>query len=61
MGALSRVAEKECIIFGSDWPFCNERVVAEEVRALTAPDFLASDAIIMIERKNALRLFPQRA
>jgi len=61
MGALSRVAAKERIVFGSDWPFCNERVVAEEVKALTAPDFLAPDTVAMIEHKNALQLFPKRA
>jgi predicted TIM-barrel fold metal-dependent hydrolase len=60
MGALSRVAAKERIIFGSDWPFCNEAVVAEEVKAFTAPDFLAADMVAMISRKNALQLFPQR-
>ncbi len=25
MGTLSRIAAKERILFGSDWPFCNER------------------------------------
>jgi 6-methylsalicylate decarboxylase len=59
-GALSRVAAKERILFGSDWPFCNDRVVAEEVKDFTAPGFLAADALSMIARKNALRLFPRR-
>ena len=45
MGTLSRIAAKERILFGSDWPFCNERVVAEEVNDFTAPGFLAPDAI----------------
>ncbi len=61
MGALSRIAAKERIVFGSDWPFCNDRVVAEEVKDFTAPGFLAPDAVALIARENALQLFPQRA
>jgi predicted TIM-barrel fold metal-dependent hydrolase len=61
MGALSRIAAPERILFGSDWPFCNDRVVTEEVADFTAPDFLAPDTMAMIARDNALRLFPQRA
>jgi predicted TIM-barrel fold metal-dependent hydrolase len=61
MGALSHIAAKERIVFGSDWPFCNERVVTEEVADFTAPDFLPPQSIAMIARDNALRLFPNRA
>jgi 6-methylsalicylate decarboxylase len=61
MGALSRVAAKDHIVFGSDWPFCDHRVVAEEVTRLTAPDFLVPDEVAMIGRNNALALFPRRA
>jgi predicted TIM-barrel fold metal-dependent hydrolase len=61
MGALSRIAAKERILFGSDWPFCNDRVVTEEVADFTSSDFLAEDTIAMIARENALKLFPQRA
>ncbi len=57
MGALSRIAAKDRILFGSDWPFCNDRVVAEEVADFTAPGFLARDAVAMIARDNALKLF----
>ena len=60
MGTLSRIAAKERILFGSDWPFCNDKVVAEEVKDFTAPGFLAADATAMIARENALKLFPQR-
>jgi 6-methylsalicylate decarboxylase len=60
MGTLSRIAAKERILFGSDWPFCNDSVVAEEVKDFTAPGFLAADATAMIARENALKLFPQR-
>jgi len=61
MGALSRIAAQERILFGSDWPFCNDRVVAQEVADFTAADFLGPDTVAMIARKNALALFPHRA
>jgi predicted TIM-barrel fold metal-dependent hydrolase len=61
MGALSSVAAPERVLFGSDWPFCGDRVVAEEISLLTAPDFLTPDAVEMIAHKNAATLFPQRA
>jgi 6-methylsalicylate decarboxylase len=60
MGTLSRIAAKGRILFGSDWPFCNERVVAEEVKGFTAPGFLAPDVIDMIARKNAAKLLSRR-
>ena len=61
MGALSRIAARERIVFGSDWPFCNDGVVTEEVADFMAPGFLAPETIAMIARKNALALFPKRA
>ncbi len=61
MGALSRIAVKDRILFGSDWPFCNESVVAEEVKDFTVPGFLADDTRTMIARDNALKLFPRYA
>jgi predicted TIM-barrel fold metal-dependent hydrolase len=61
MSTLSLIAAKERILFGSDWPFCNEPVVAEEVKDFIAPGFLANDVTAMIARQNALTLFPQRA
>ncbi len=59
-GALSRIAAPERILFGSDWPFCNARVVAEEVADFTAPDFLSPPQRAAIGRDNALKLFPRR-
>jgi predicted TIM-barrel fold metal-dependent hydrolase len=61
MGALSKIAAPERIVFGCDWPFCSDRVVKEEVADFTAPGFLAPDTVAMIARDNALKLFPQRA
>jgi 6-methylsalicylate decarboxylase len=59
MGTLSRIAAKDRILFGSDWPFCNKRVVAAEVKDFNAPGFLAPDARTMIARDNAMKLFPR--
>jgi 6-methylsalicylate decarboxylase len=61
MGALSHIAARDRIVFGSDWPFCNDRVVAEEIADFTASDFLAPDTVKMIARNNALQLFPGRS
>jgi 6-methylsalicylate decarboxylase len=58
--ALSRIAAAERIVFGSDWPFCNDRVVTEEVADFTAPGFLAPDLRAKIAHDNALKLFPSR-
>jgi predicted TIM-barrel fold metal-dependent hydrolase len=60
MGTLSHIAAEERIVFGSDWPFCNDQVVTEEVADFTAPDFLSPQTIAMIARDNALKLFPNR-
>ena len=59
--ALSQTAAPERIVFGSDWPFCNARVVGEEVADFTAPNFLPPATLAAIARDNALTLFPQRA
>jgi hypothetical protein len=58
VGALLRVTAKEHILFGSDWPFCNDRVVAEEIGLLEGPNFLGKEDVGMIKFDNALALFP---
>jgi len=60
-GALAQIASTDRIVFGSDWPFCNARVVAEEVADFTAPDFLTPATRAAIARDNALKLLPGRA
>jgi 6-methylsalicylate decarboxylase len=59
--ALSHIAAPERIVFGSDWPFCNDGVVAEEIADFTAPGFIPADQMARIARDNALALFPNRA
>lgn len=60
MECLKRVALPEQIVFGSDWPFANERVIAEAVKTYegVAIPPKQRDAI---DRTNALSLFPQFA
>lgn len=57
MAALSRIAAPERILFGSDWPFCNARVVEEEVKDFMAPGLLDAGTSGAIARDNARRLF----
>ena len=59
MAALGEVAAPDRILFGSDWPFANARVVAEEVKDLTAPGLLSEKRRAAIERENARALFPR--
>jgi predicted TIM-barrel fold metal-dependent hydrolase len=55
---LKGVAPGDQIVFGSDWPFANARVIAEAVRTYegVAMPQQQRDAI---DRGNALSLFPQ--
>jgi 6-methylsalicylate decarboxylase len=57
MATLAQIAAPERILFGSDWPFCNARVVAEEVKDFTAPGFLTAETRSAIARDNAVKLF----
>ena len=49
------------IVFGSDWPFANARVIAEAVRDLRRRSDAAATQREAIDRDNALSLFPQFA
>jgi len=61
MGALRTVAAPERILFGSDWPFANARVVAEALKDHAAPGLHTVAERAAIDRTNALELFPQLA
>jgi len=60
LACLAAVAKPEQVVFGTDWPFANARVIAEAMRYGTAavPAGLDRNAI---DRGNALELFPQFA
>jgi predicted TIM-barrel fold metal-dependent hydrolase len=57
-GALDNVALPERILFGTDYPFANPRVIAEAVKTHEGRD-LPSARRAAIDRGNALKLFPK--
>ncbi len=59
-GALDHVARPERIVFGTDYPFANPRVIAEAVRTHES-GFLPDARRAAIDRGNALALFPKHA
>jgi 6-methylsalicylate decarboxylase len=61
MATLATVAAPERILYGSDWPFANARVIAEALKDYTADGFLTASQRAAIDRGNALALLPQFA
>jgi 6-methylsalicylate decarboxylase len=59
-GALDHVAAQERVVFGTDFPFANPRVIAEMIRTYES-GFLPDDRRAAIDRANALALFPKYA
>ena len=57
-GALDNVALPERIVFGTDYPFANPRVIAEAVKTHEARD-LPEARRAAIDRGNAAKLFPK--
>jgi 6-methylsalicylate decarboxylase len=57
-GALDHVAAPERVVFGTDFPFANPRVIAEMIRTYES-GFLPSVRRAAIDRANALALFPK--
>ena len=59
-GALDHVARPERVVFGTDYPFANPRVIAEAVKTYES-GFLPDARHAAIDRGNALALFPKYA
>ena len=57
-GSLDRVASPERIVFGTDYPFANPRVIAEMIQTHES-GFLSDARRAQIDRANALALFPK--
>jgi predicted TIM-barrel fold metal-dependent hydrolase len=55
---LSAVASPDRLVFGSDWPFANSRVVAEARKTYEAVPLTPAQRSA-IDRHNALALFPR--
>ncbi len=58
MGTLMTVADPGKIVFGSDWPFVQPKLVAESIKAHTTPGLHSEAQRAAIDRGNALKLFP---
>jgi predicted TIM-barrel fold metal-dependent hydrolase len=61
MACLAAVARPERIVFGTDWPFANAKVVAQAMKSYDAATSVAGLQTAAINRGNALALFPQLA
>jgi predicted TIM-barrel fold metal-dependent hydrolase len=59
-GALDHVARPERIVFGTDFPFANPRVIAEALSTYES-GFLSEERRFAIDRANALALLPKYA
>ena len=57
-GSLDHVARPERIVFGTDYPFANPRVIAEAAKTHES-GFLSDARRAAIDRGNALELFPK--
>ena len=58
---LAEVALPNQIVFGSDWPFANAKVIGEAIKTYEATTSLPQAQRNAIDRDNALSLFPQFA
>ena len=59
IACLAGVARPERIVFGTDWPFANAKVIAAALKVYEAAAPIADRQRAAIDRANALSLFPQ--
>lgn len=59
--ALAQVARPDQVVFGSDWPFGPESVVAASCASLSETQAFTHAQIQKIQRDNTIRLFPRFA
>jgi predicted TIM-barrel fold metal-dependent hydrolase len=59
--ALKEFVPMKQVLFGSDWPMVNERVVKIETTGLESSKVLDDATRRAIDRDNALALFPRFA
>src|SRR5215510_4504339 len=60
LSCVERIAPTGHVVFGSDWPFANARVIVEAVKTYEAVE-LPQAQREAIDRGNALSLFPELA
>lgn len=61
LAALREFAPPDHVLFGSDYPFVPDPLIAEEVAGLEGSRLLDAKAKRAIDRENALKLFPRFA
>ena len=61
MAALTEMAQPDRIMYGSDWPFVEREFVVEQSENLHTMPYFAGERFQMMERGNALKLFPRFA
>jgi predicted TIM-barrel fold metal-dependent hydrolase len=61
LNCLFSIVGTERVVFGSDWPFLNDKAVEIEVKGLAAPGLLSEAQAAAIARGNAAPLFPRFA
>src|SRR5262249_38312543 len=61
LAALQALVTPDRIVFGSDWPFAPEFIVAETVRGLATHGRFDEAGRRRVSRDNAMRLFPRLA
>lgn len=59
LGVLQQIADPTRILYGSDWPFTPDPLVAKLVQKLAETPLLDDDARRRVYRENALALFPR--
>lgn len=59
LGALLQIADEKHIMYGSDWPFTPDPVVAILSKKIDETDLLTDEQRIQILGRNALKLFPR--
>lgn len=57
--ALKELVEPSQILFGSDYPYLSEELVASTIRGINSFDGFDAETRVAIERNNSLRLFPR--
>jgi 6-methylsalicylate decarboxylase len=56
---LFSIVGTDRVVFGSDWPYLNNKAVEIEAKSLVASDLLSDAQAVAIARGNALSLFPR--
>ena len=61
MAALYAVADPTRVFFGSDWPYIDRTYVEDQTRSLIDDPSLTRERFRLMERENAVRMFPRFA